>query len=301
MIDHVDRMIRQLVTDRIGGTVAVSFEPPDTEWRTQRKPADRDSLSVYLVDLRENRRLRSNDRVRTITDGQVSEQPAPRRVDCHYLVSAWSSAQPGPATNPTLDEHALLHRFSSVLANADPFVASRIFAATALPPGFPPILVDAELPVTLLPVEGFVKLAELWGTMGENQPLKPVVYFVVTVPLVLDVVPAGPLVTTRAARFRFAADPSPGEVLFEIGGTVLDAAAPLPDGNAAPVPSVWVDLLDSSGTRLQLVRSDSAGRFTFSNLTAGTYGLRAAVAGFAPMQSPITVPAPDGRYDLVFV
>lgn len=302
MIDFVDLMLAQLVSDRMGTVVTISFEAPDKVWRTTARPANKDTLNVYLVDLRENRKLRSNEHVRTTIDGQVTDEPAARRVDCHYLASAWSRAKPGPTGSPARFEHALLHRFASVLANTDPFVASEIYGTTPFPAGFPSMLVDADLPMTLLPVEGFVKLAELWGTMGDGQPVKPMVYFIVTVPLALDVVPAGPMVTTREARFRFHGAPALGEVLFEIGGTVLDHnLAANPGDPPPPVPGVWVDLLDAGGRRLQLTQAGATGRFTFSNLPAGAYQLRASVLSTAaPLTLPISVPAADGHYDLVF-
>jgi hypothetical protein len=302
MIDFVDLMLEQLVTDRMGAVATVSFEAPDNHWRTTARPADKDTLNVYLADLRENRKLRTNERVRTAVDGVVTDEPAPRRVDCHYLASAWSRAKPGPTGSPARFEHALLHRFASVLANTDPFVASQIYGSTPFQPSFPAVLVDAALPVTLLPVEGFVKLAELWGTMGDGQPVKPVVYFVVTVPLTLDVLPAGPIVTTREARFRFQGDPAPGEVLFEIGGAVLDRSlAASPGDPPPPVPGTWVDLLDAGGRRVQLTQAGASGRFTFSNLPAGSYQLRASVpSAVVPKTLPISIPAADGHYDLVF-
>jgi hypothetical protein len=65
----------------------VRFQPPDDDWRTavtnlqvNGQPAN--ALNVYLVDLRENRELRSNERRRSVTNGIVSDEPAPTRIDC---------------------------------------------------------------------------------------------------------------------------------------------------------------------------------------------------------------------------
>jgi hypothetical protein len=304
VIDHVGRMLEKLVHDRVDGTIAVSFDPPDKDWRTQRRPADRASLSIYLVDLRENRTLRSTERHRTVVDGRLSDEPAPRRIDCHYVVSAWSHTKPGPATSPTLDEHAILHRFSTAVANAQPFGAAAVYADSPLPPDFPAELVDIDLPVALLPTDGYPKLAELWGTMGDDQPLKPVVYITVTVPLVLDAHSVAPIVRTTELRFRSFTVSGTGtdDRRFGIGGSVLDTTAPLPDGAPAPVADVWVDLLNEAGVRRMVDRTDAAGRFDFAGLPAGQYHLRAAVTGFEPLAVPVTVPAnsADDRYDLLF-
>lgn len=47
----------------------VRFEPPDSQWRTSLGTLRRNALNVYLVDLRENRKLRSNMRVYSRKNG----------------------------------------------------------------------------------------------------------------------------------------------------------------------------------------------------------------------------------------
>jgi len=53
-----------------------------------------------------------------------------------------------------------------------------------LPAGFPWVLADAALAMTVLPGEGFLKLAEFWGTMGVGYRWKPAVYLVATLPVI---------------------------------------------------------------------------------------------------------------------
>src|SRR5438094_842473 len=118
MIHHLDNLLRHLFLAQIAEITSedqVGFQPPDEEWRGYVTNLRLNALNVYLVDLRENRKLHSNERVRTVQNGIISETPAPRRVDCHYLITAWSPAQPGPAVEPTLDEHALLAAVTGVL------------------------------------------------------------------------------------------------------------------------------------------------------------------------------------------
>ena len=69
MIDQLDILLRKLITSTVAGFASddqVRFQPPDDDWRTYVKtlsiagqPAN--ALNFYLVDLRENRKLRSND------------------------------------------------------------------------------------------------------------------------------------------------------------------------------------------------------------------------------------------------
>ena len=142
------------------------------------------SLNVYLADLRENRKLRSNERERTVVGQDVFETPPPRRVDCHYLISAWSPVAVSMAIDPTLDEHALLAEAARVLGAHDELDPVAIYARHRSRRRQPPaVLAEERFPITLLPAEGFSKIAEFWGTMGEKNRWKPCVYAVVTVAL----------------------------------------------------------------------------------------------------------------------
>jgi hypothetical protein len=100
--------------------------------------------------------------------------------------------------------------------------------------------------------------------------------------------------------------PAVAQTHYHIGGQVF-AAAVAPRRGAAvaprqPVPRAWVELLDAAGTaRVTLTRADSDARFTFGNVPAGSYQLRATSQpeGTTSLR-PITVPEPSGNYDLSF-
>jgi Pvc16 N-terminal domain/Carboxypeptidase regulatory-like domain len=301
VIDQLDILLRKLITSTVAGFASddqVRFQPPDDDWRTYVKtlsiagqPAN--ALNFYLVDLRENRKLRSNDKVRSVQNGDISETPAPRRLDCHYLISAWSPADVTPAIEPTLDEHAALYLVASAFARGDPLVATVIYAPGPVPATFPPDFATAELPIGLVPPEGFIKLAEFWGTMGEKHRWKPVVYLIVTIPILPIGQPVGPIVTTSFTEIHSTDAPGSGETLLQIGGTVFDTAVP-----PQPVAGAWVELLTMTAVRLQLVNTDATGRFTFIRLAAGPYQLRASQAGLGVSTRNVTVPSPTGEYDL---
>ena len=116
MLSLLDKLLQQVLMDgfkSLGSSLKkdqVKFEPPDDTWRGS---LTEDTLNVYLVDMRENRKLRSNERSRENHNGVVIEEPAPARMDCHYLISAFSTAE--PQLEPTLDEHTLLYAVAAVL------------------------------------------------------------------------------------------------------------------------------------------------------------------------------------------
>jgi hypothetical protein len=302
MIDVLDNVLRTLFLTRVPGLSnesQVRFEPPDENWRNtvstltvNGDPAD--ALNVYLVDLRENQELRGNERVRTISEGIVSDEPAPARVDCHYLVTAWSPAAMTPAVEPTIDEHLLLYNTLAVLENAVPINPSRIY-----PPGsaalaaVPELIRDSELPTSVAPPDGYAKLPEFWGAMGVNNRLKPAIYLVVTIPVVLEAIVAGPLVTTKIIEFRQSGKPETAEVWIQIGGRVLDPAE-------APVGGAWVALETLDGRPLQTTTTNVLGRFTFDALRADSYQLRTRARGLGEQTRQLEVPTETGEYDLRF-
>lgn len=310
MIRSLDQLLRDLFVGSIAGLVdesQIGFRPPDDDWiayvntlTVDGAPAN--ALNVYLIELRENRALRSNEMIRAARGGFIGETRAPMRLDCHYLVTAWSSAQVSPAVEPSWDEHELLYQAASVLAANDPILPATIYGPSGLgawPADFPEALRDAELPVAFVPMEGFPKYAEFWGTMGSSHRWRPAIQLAVTLPILWAERSAGAEVTTRVLDFRI--DPAaPADLGLRIGGHVLDALAPAADGSPALVPEAWVTLEAASGQRMALVRTDGAGRFQLGELRPGTYRLRARTSGHADVVREVVVPSESGEYDLVF-
>jgi len=301
MIDVFDNLLRQLFLsqiDEIKDEAQVKFQPPDDDWRTYVKnvtvggnPAN--SLNVYLVDIRENRLLRSDERVRDVQSRMITDRPRPRRIDCHYLISAWSPATVTPNIEPTADEHALLYKTIGTLMNAEPFVATNIYAPNPLPAGFPTEIADVELPTTILPVDGFPKIAEFWGTFGTVHPWRPMIYFIATLPVILTQEILGPMVTTRITEYRQPNRAGVSETVIEIGGTVIAA------GN--PLAGAWVRLEDMAAVPVTVATTDSDGRFIFGGLKQGTYVLRVRAQGFSEATRTVDVPSASGDYDVQLI
>lgn len=302
MIHYLDNLLHRLFLNRISELTdegQVRFQPPDEDWRTLVSSIGANSLNVYLADLRENRKLRTNERNRMPPVGQdIFEVPPPRRVDCHYLISAWSPVSVTLSTDPTLEEHALLAEAARVLGEHDELDPVTIYAASTPPEDPPPAIADDRFPITLLPVEGFPKLAEFWGTMGDKHRWKPCVYAVITVALKETRMRAGPMVTTTLIDSGVIGEASTANTLIQFGGTVR--ASGLAD--APPVTGAWVELLNPApaSVRRQLVRTDSNGRFLFVQVAPGSYQLKVSATGLGHITIPIEVPSTTDRYDVHF-
>jgi Pvc16 N-terminal domain/Carboxypeptidase regulatory-like domain len=299
ILDAVDATLEELLLRRVkqlgpgASSAQIGFRPPELNWAQNAGGAL--ALNVYLVDLRENRRLRSNERYPRSVNGSVVDDLAPMRVDRHYLISAWSSDS--DLSERTRVEHELLWDVITVLANTPVLTPRSVYPAGGLPTSFPVELADEVLPMTVVPPDGFPKLAEFWGTIpGGTHPWKPVVYLIVTIPVFLEAVEAGAEVTTATTEYRVNGGAGSPDILVRIGGVVLDRKAnPIEVGNA------WVELSDATGTRLQTARTNAKGEFTFSDIAPGSYHLQARVTGHrVPSDLDITVPSTSGRYDLEF-
>lgn len=305
MIDHLDTLLHRLFRNSIAELTAdaqVRFQPPDEDWRalvpgiTDGAGNPGNSLNVYLIDLRENRKLRTNERARMVQGADIFEVPPARRVDCHYLISAWSPVTVSIAIDPTIDEHALLAEAARVLGAHDELDPVAIYALSNPPQSPPPAIAEERFPLTLLPVEGFPKYAEFWGTMGDKNRWKPCIYSVITVALREQPLRAGPMVTTTFTRTLVRDNPATGNTRIHIGGTVYDSAVP-----PQPVPLAWVELLTPANLRVTFTRADAQGRFVLADVAAGAWQLRASAAplGVSPLRA-IAVPEPTGNYDIPF-
>jgi hypothetical protein len=305
MIHLLDILMRDVFlekVDQLSDSAQVGFQPPDESWRnyvsglTIRSGQPSNALNVYLVELRENRKLRSNERIRRIENGVVTEKPIPDRIDCHYLISAWSPATVTPLIESTLDEHALLYDIAGVLFRTKSFNPNSVYPANSTPlNSWPEPFRNFNLPIVVVSVEGFNKLAEFWSGMGRGALWKPVIYLVVTLPVELIKEISGPMVTTRITEYGPGDNSEKAEVWIQIGGTVTDR-------NGNPAGGAWVRLQTPTGEPLQTATTKEEererGRFTFSQLKAGAYQLRVRLKGHTQATKDIQVPSITGNYDV---
>ncbi len=303
MLTLVDVLIRDLLINGVGvltSDAQVRFQPPDGTLRIDVVNLNQMALCLYLADLRENRKLRSNERSRTLDNGYVFTERAPDRIDCHYLISAWSPTQPAPGVEPTLEEHQLLYDTAATLILGAPLNPSRLYPPLSLKlMAWPTRFQQEDLPTHVLPADGFGKLSEFWTTMGPNMPWRPVVQLVVTIPVALVRELAGPMVTTKITEYRVSGVPGTAETWIQIGGHVLDTNVPagqLPQ----PISGAWVLLENLAGSVLRRAETNVLGRFSFDWLRAGQYQLHTGAVGFGEQTRLVDVPSETGEYDLSF-
>jgi hypothetical protein len=302
MINVLDKLIRKLLVDQVDDLtddLQVRFEPPGQDWvdyLSDQSSGGDPLLGVNCcpVELRENATLRSNEMVESERAGVLVREPAPMRVDVHYLVTAWDSAAMSETIEPGLAEQKLLYDVLTALVLATPLNATRIFAPGAVPGSVPAAIKDVDLPTKVVPPEGYTKLAEFWGAMGPTIRWRPAIYLIVTLPVLLNTDVVGEPVTTE--QVGYALDDWPVvESRVSIGVEVGKGAA------MTPIPNAWVRLETPTGASVQEARTDADGHLVFADVPEGSYVLRARAAGLnPPTPKDIQIPSANGGYRVRF-
>jgi hypothetical protein len=303
MLGILDVLIRDTLVAEIPTLAAaqIVFQPPDEDLRQLASGTTAPLVDVYLVELRENRKLRSNERRPVVQSGLVYTETAPERIDCHYLISVWRLPRRGagvPVEPEITVEHPLLYEISAALLRRVPLNPSRLYpAGSARLTAWPLPFQDHDLPTNVLPAEGYPRLGDFWHAMGSRSRWRPIVHLIVTLPVARVAEFAGTPVTTMRTDHRLRDAVTAGDVLVQIGGTALRAVA----GVDRPLAGAWIDLETPAGIVLARARSDADGHFTFDWLREGFYQLRAQAEGLvSPPPRQIRVPNPSGEYDIRF-
>jgi Pvc16 N-terminal domain/Carboxypeptidase regulatory-like domain len=225
----------------------VTFTVPDKDFAPGQP-----TLDLFLHEVQENRDLRDDQPVtQHLSGGGWTSTRAPMRVDCTYLVTAWSPKAGGLRA---AEEHRLLGltllwlgRFPVIpdsylqgsLANpAQPFPLSTLVAQTR---------------------EG-QSMGEFWTALG----IAPRPAFSLTVTVALQPFPdAGTFPDVTAVQVRTALLPDPA-----LQGRVFDPAL-------AAVAGASVQLVEAG----QSVTADQQGGFSFADVPFGAYTLAVQAAG----------------------
>ena len=189
MLDELDQTLKKLLEQEVAdldeSSQNVRFEAPDSDFAPP-QPA----VNLFLYDVRENRELRSNEwLVERNSDGTISRQPAPVRVDCSYMITAWA----GDAAS----EHRLL---------------GKVMKALLRYPTLPESILQGELqqqavapPTSSLQPGRLQSLGEFWQAM-QGKPRATLNYTVTIGVLPEEPVEAGPPVVDKLLKFKLGAE-----------------------------------------------------------------------------------------------
>jgi Pvc16 N-terminal domain/Carboxypeptidase regulatory-like domain len=215
MFQDLDSTLTRILNDE---AMKVSMMPPLTELfdadvtfitpdRAFPPTVARGTVNLFLYDVKENRELRDPvPIVEKVGNGFRSRIP-PVRIDCSYIVTAWSNAA---GDNQVVEEHRLLAQALLWLTRF-PGVPTKYLQGGLTNQPFP-------LTTTVAQMDANKNAGEFWSALGI--PPRSAFYLTVTIAMDVGVQETGSIVTTRFTGFV------PGfgnetETLVQIGGRVL--------------------------------------------------------------------------------
>lgn len=261
------------------GTADISFETPDKVFAPKQGDV---AINLFLYEVIENRELRQAVPDRDAMNGRAFRRRAPLRVDCSYMVTAWSR-RTGP--DKVAAEHQLLGQAFNWLSRFPVIPEVYLLAG-----GFANQLYAP--PTMVAQMDGAKSAGEFWSALGI--PPRPYFNLIVTICMDLEQSVEDSLVTTVSSSYG-GLGTAAAEELVMIGGTVWDRS-----GN--PVRDAWVRLEPSAPLlRSQIQVSDRAGHFIFEHVAKGAgYTLRVRAQGRPENSVPnVEIPSLTGTYDLV--
>lgn len=283
MFHDLDTTLEKLLNDAAAPTelvnAGVSFETPDKNY----KPQNPDSaINLFLYEVKENRKLRTSEPITEPSgNGFIKRQPA-LRVDCSYLVTAWMDGITG--ASKIQEEHRLLGQAFFWLSRF-PIIPDSFFVGGMVGQPFPPPSMVAQW-------DAAKNQGEFWNSLGI--PPRPYFNLIVTIAMDLEQLSQEYIVTNTITGYQQTSRMNTNEERYQIGGHVLDSGL-------NPAPGAWVRVETASGEPLQTTETNELGRFTFSDLRAGRYRLRARAVGLGEKERPdVDIPSNTGEYDLIF-
>jgi uncharacterized protein DUF4255 len=193
VIEDLDLSLEELLKRELPASlvsqVTITFATPDDQFPPS--PVQLPAIDLFLYDVRENLELRSTDwLLERAVDGTATAHPPPVRVDCSYLITAWSGEESAKRAQA---EHRLLGQVLLVLLR-HPTLPDAVLQG-ALASAEPP------LPTTTLQPGRLQSMAEFWQALG-GKP-KAALNYTVTMPIVPRApAEAGPPVREKVLRLR---------------------------------------------------------------------------------------------------
>lgn len=155
MLNDFDATIQALLMQKgnLGSEIDISFELPSREWQGR---LSRPAINCWCFDVRENLKLRNNERqvVRNGSGSQITRPP--RRMDLIYLITAWA--------RKVEDEHRLFWRALTLLKPITQLTPQQCEGTLRYQ--------TLDIPLTVADMSVCpVNLVDLWGVMDNQMHL----------------------------------------------------------------------------------------------------------------------------------
>ncbi len=292
MIESLDETIKKFLIEKVPlnqAEVDISFDVPNKEWSGS---ISKPTINIYFYDIRENLNYSPSHSEWTVdrdpTTGMMIKSKKGKRYDLSYLITCW--------TINVEDEHRLMWYILSTLSRHD-FIPTEILEKPLDEQPYP-------LATKVAHPEGILRnVADVWTAL-DNQ-LKPVLPYVITVYLDPNISWQVQPVRSKFIRIappyeslreqqdylrasRQTKDDRGITIFNQVGGYITDATEP---GRAVQAEVILLE----QGLN---TRTDSEGRFTFSNLVERPkYTFIVVAPGYVTTRHEVTV-VPTASYDI---
>lgn len=266
MIKNIDEVLQLYLFYELGepdsSKLDFSFGTPTKDWSSS---IEQDYISIYLLDIDENRQLRRNEWQREYeADGIKSSKP-PAMLDLYYLIMAFDKDKDSAREHELMSEILrAVYRFSSIEKGGYGLTPElqkllEVITIDVYPKGY----LDDRLGL------------QLWSAIDQNA--RPFTLLKVTAPLELGIERSGPPVKTKDISYEPLKErlyAISGRVIFEEGGAQM------------PIASASVTLKKGSRT-LQSVKTDAMGRFALMRIVPESLVLEASADGYQTATLPL--------------
>jgi hypothetical protein len=270
MFDDLDATLKAMFADTAAPTdlrnAEVAFDTPDTNY----KPAQA-TVNLFLHEVAENRTLRDEARIIERTNDTYTSRLPSLRVDCTYLVTAWSAQSAGLKAQ---EEHHLLG-LALIWLSRFPVIDDRFLQGTLKTPAQP-----YPLATLVAQTNEGQPMGHFWSALGVSP--KPAFSLTVTITVdPSDQVDQFGTVQSIDIQTTSLQEPS-------LAGRVLDHLL-------NPVAGATVTMVESGVSQT----SAADGRFAFDGAAFGTYTLAVQVTGQPDEQQTVTYAADSQIHNVV--
>ena len=269
MIDQLSQTLKNILKEFID--VDFSFDIPKENYAPEP-----DTINLYLYDIHENRQLRDPVPIYKIVNGLYEKRKPPLRIDCSYMLTAWSS-QGGDTAS--LREHEILSQAFLWLS------------------GFPEIPRDylpddwkdesnkyyQPFPVCLSVAQqdGVKQPGDFWAALGS--PPRPYLNVVVIISMDVHYGESDSLAQTitKITQYEQLHKPETREEEIRIFGQIINSDEP-PTG----IPNAKVTIVELK----RKTKSDENGNYSFNNIPRNEYTFEVEAVGYESKTVSITIP-----------
>jgi hypothetical protein len=251
MFDDLDASLKSLLTDPAApsllSSAAVSFETPSKEFT-----ASSPTVNLFLFSVQENRELRVTgpDLQWDAENHRYASRAEPLRVDCTYLLTAWSIKQ---SAAKVAEEHQLLGLTLSWVSRFPVLPPQHQVGSLAQPQRYPITTLVARLE----PPEA---LNQFWTALGIAP--RPTFAYTATVEMPFD---------DRVDPY----DPVRRIVIQEAEAEGWVLSGHVRDGAGAPLPFVTVTVRETGNS----TTTDANGAYQLTGLPFGQYTVQVVAPG----------------------